>query len=236
MALKTISYKNIDFPISYEILDHSAPATLVILHGWGSNKEVMQQAFKDSFKDFNHCYIDLPGFGKSPNQTPLHTTDYAQILRIFLNLCNLTPKVVMGHSFGGKIAVLLGYETILLSSAGILESKPLGVRLKILLAKMFKRLRIKSRFLLSKDASNLNAGMYQTFKNVVNEDFSKIFSEFRQKTTIFWGREDRATRLESGQKISKLMRNSRFFCLEGDHFFFLKQALEIDRLYHKDGE
>ena len=93
------------------------------------------------------------------------------------------------------------------------------------LAKIFKGI------LRSQDVQNMNEVMYQTFKKVVNEDFSTIFADFKERAFIFWGKEHRATSLQSGQKIHHLMRDSRFFALQGDHYFFLKQAKKIEELY-----
>lgn len=234
MAKRILSYQNKDFEIAYEYLSNHSDKNMIFLHGWGSNKELMQSAFKNTFKAFNHLYIDLPGFGKSVNNTILHTKDYAHIIEAFLSLIKIDADVIVGHSFGGKVAVLLDKEVILLSTAGILEPKPLKIKLKILLAKALKTLGIKGNFLRSKDADNLNSGMYETFKNVVNEDFSSIFANFQKKASIFWGISDRATSLDSGEKISKLIKNSRFFALTGDHYFFLNQGKKIEELFYKD--
>ncbi|WP_278347552.1 alpha/beta fold hydrolase [Helicobacter pullorum] len=238
MAQKTIIYKDCPIDISYEILNFNAPRTLVILHGWGSNKRLMKQAFGESFGDFCHLYIDMPGFGNSSNPTfSMDTFDYAKILEIFLLSLEIQEFVVMGHSFGGKVATLLNpRELILLSSAGILEEKSLKVKSKIVCSKILNKIspslaKIFKGILRSQDVQNMNEVMYQTFKKVVNEDFSAIFADFKGKAFIFWGKEDRATSLQSGQKIHHLMRNSRFFALEGDHYFFLKQAKKIEELY-----
>ncbi|WP_297810891.1 alpha/beta hydrolase [uncultured Helicobacter sp.] len=244
MAQKRLDYKGQNFFISYEVREStnlSAPM-LVILHGWGANKALMKQAFGTLFRDFKHCYIDMPGFGNSP--TPpfaLNTYDYAEILKIFLKQLLIKPCecVILGHSFGGKVATLLEpKELILLSSAGIKVPKSLKVRVKIAIAKSLNRLapRINAVFkhlLRSKDVENMNEIMYQTFKNVVDEDFSNIFANFRNPCYIFWGERDLATPLKSGKQIHALMPNSKFFVLESDHFFFLKGAKEIEKLYLK---
>ena len=74
MAIKSINYKNKDFELHYEILNPSqSEKTIVFLHGWGSNKEVMKSGFASILKDFRHIYIDMPGFGKSPNEIVLTT-------------------------------------------------------------------------------------------------------------------------------------------------------------------
>ena len=79
-------------------------------------------------------------------------------------------------------------------------------------------------FFASKDVKDMNATMYETFKNVVDEDFSTYFSEVACQTLIFWGDKDKATPLKSGEKIHALIKNSEFFALAGEHFFFLQHA------------
>lgn len=243
MAQAQILYNQSTFPISYELHNLKAPnarGVLVFLHGWGSNKELMKLAFGQSFAEYVHLYIDLPGFGASTNTQILHTHDYARIIESFLSYIRThfdtldsQPFIMVGHSFGGKVATLIAQETlILLSSAGILVPKPLKVRAKILLAKLCNKLGLRANFLRAQDAHQLNEAMYQTFKNVVDEDFSQFFAQCKAQAYVFWGRDDSATPLSSGEKIASLLPHSHFFVLEGDHYFFLKQAQLIQSLYH----
>ena len=58
--------------------------------------------------------------------------------------------------------------------------------------------------------------------------FSEIFANYEGKSYIFWGEDDNATPLSSGEKIAELIKNSEFFPLRGDHFFFLQHAKFID--------
>lgn len=231
MATKNISINNKTFTVSYLILNPTKKQDIVILHGWGSNKRLMKQSFARQFEQFRHIYIDLPGFGQSSNNYTLCTQDYAEIVQIFLDEIQSDKYIVMGHSFGGKVGVLLRpVNLILLSSAGILVTKSLKVRIKIRLFKLLKLFGLSRfyRVFASKDANNLSHNMYQTFKNVVDEDFSNIFASFQGKAYIFWGRDDTATPLSSGKKISKLIKNSEFYPLDGDHFFFMKTQNQID--------
>ncbi|MDO7252545.1 alpha/beta fold hydrolase [Helicobacter cappadocius] len=236
MAKRLICYRGNEFELSYTFLNHHCSKNILFLHGWGSNKELMELAFKNSFKDFNHYYLDMPGFGNSPNSVVISTQDYAQITNEFIASFDIKINVIVGHSFGGKVALLCNSdEIILLSSAGIPIQKSLRVKTKIFLAKIFKTLGINSSKLRSADAENLNEAMYEVFKQVVNEDFSNIYAHFCKKAYVFWGRSDSATPLWCGEKISTLIPNNHFFVLEGDHYFFLKQAKIIDEQYHKEG-
>ncbi|WP_338116280.1 alpha/beta fold hydrolase [Wolinella succinogenes] len=236
MAQKEIRYGEATFPLSYEILNPSAPRDILFLHGWGSNKEIMKQAFGRSFADFRHLYLDLPGFGGTPNELVLATRDYAKITQAFLSEVGFKGDFIAGHSFGGKVATLLSPQNlILLSSAGILLPKSLKIKSKIALAKIAKPLLrgVLTERLRSEDAKGMPQNMYETFKNVVDEDFSPHFRESRSLGFLFWGKEDRATPLECGCKIASLMPRATLFPLEGDHYFFLNQATLIEGIVKK---
>jgi len=230
LAIKNIVIDNKIFDISYEIINPSATKDIIFLHGWGSNKDIMKSAFSRYLKDFRHIYIDLPGFGKSPNEYVLTTNDYSKIVKEFLKSINSNCEVIFGHSFGGKVATLLNPKNlVLLSSAGILEDKPIKVKIKIFFAKLLNKLGLKNftKVFRSKDVDKMSENMYSTFKNVVDEDFSSYFSNFQNNAFIFWGEDDSATSLKSGEKIASLIKKSIFTSYSGDHYFFLKNAKNI---------
>jgi pimeloyl-ACP methyl ester carboxylesterase len=227
MASKEIDYNGTRYTLSYELRNPSAQESLLILHGWGSNKTLMAQAFGTLLPSYKHIYLDMPGFGNSPNDTVLTTHDYAEIVARFLDALGMTPRIVMGHSFGGKVATLLNPPClVLLSSSGILVPKPLKVRLKIALFKALKPLGLSKirEFFVSDDAKGMSPAMYETFKNVVNEDFEANFENVKGEALLFWGKEDTATPLWTAEKIAEKIENARLFPLEGDHYFFLHHA------------
>ncbi len=239
MAIKSIVYEGTKLDLAYEILNKDKKKDLIFLHGWGANKELMQKAFGTKLGDFRHIYLDLSGFGKSQNPLVLDTYAYAKIISLFLDELKIYPKksTILGHSFGGKIAVLLNPKNlILLSSAGILEPKSCKTKAKIILAKAFKLLGLASftRLFRSEDVAKMSENMYNTFKLVVNEDFSMHFKQFLGRALIFWGKDDTATSLKSGEKISKLIANSTLTVYEGGHFFFLEKASNIEKVIKND--
>lgn len=216
--------------MSYELVNPSQKEVLLVLHGWGSNKEIMMQAFGKTMSEYKHIYLDLPGFGKSSNEMILTTEDYAKIVKLFLESMGVEVKIAMGHSFGGKVSTLLKPTClVLLSSSGILVPKPLSVQMKIKLFKLFRSIgleRIRNLF-VSADAKGMSREMYETFKNVVNEPFEENFSDYSGKGLLFWGKEDTATPLWTAEKITALMGESELYPLDGDHFFFLKHGTFI---------
>jgi pimeloyl-ACP methyl ester carboxylesterase len=230
MALKSIQYKQHTFDISYEIVNPQAQVDLIILHGWGSNKNLMKQSFGEYMDGFRHIYIDLPGFGNSTCSMALTTADVARIVELFMIHINAQKDIIMGHSFGGKVALVLEPKIlVLVASAGIYIDKPLKIKAKIALFKLFKLLglsKFRSLF-VADDAKELSEYMYQTFKNVVNEDFSDEFSKYEGRALLFWGKEDSATPLSSAKKMHELIKDSRLEVYDGDHYFFMKHAADI---------
>ncbi len=227
MAMRSCRYRNAEYSIAYEILNPSLCPTILFLHGWGSNKELMRRAFGKLLPGFRHLYLDLPGFGKSPNEGFLSTADYAGIVGEFLRELEIAPGIIAGHSFGGKVATLLDPDClVLLSSAGILVPKPLSVRMKIALFKTLKPLGFgKLRgFFASADVQGMNPGMYETFKATVNEEFEGNFSKVHGKALLFWGEKDTATPLWTGERIAELIPDAKLYSMEGDHYFFLDPA------------
>lgn len=232
MAVKSVLFHEVSFGISYEILNPAATRDIVFLHGWGSSKGLMKQAFAKTLPDFRHIYIDMPGFGSSMCDIPLKTEDYASILELFLDEIGGQKEVVLGHSFGGKVATLLNPKLlVLVASAGILVPKPIKIRAKIALFKMFKftGLTALRSFFIAPDAQGMSDAMYQTFKNVVNEDFTDHFKAFKNKALLCFGKKDTATPLWTGEIINTLIADSRLVVFEGDHYFLFQEGASIAR-------
>ena len=237
MASKEVHYKDKYFQLSYELVNPTQEKVLLVLHGWGSNKEIMKQAFGKTLPQYKHIYLDMPGFGKSTNEMVLTTENYADIVRLFLDTLNVIPSIAMGHSFGGKVSTLLNTPClVLLSSAGVVTEKPWSIKLKIATVKFLKPLGMTfiRELFKSKDVENMSHEMYETFKNVVDEDFEDSFAKSKSKALCFWGKEDTATPLYTGEKIAGLIANSQFYPLDGDHFFFLQHKEFIAQTITKE--
>jgi pimeloyl-ACP methyl ester carboxylesterase len=81
----------------------SWPPRVVALHGWGRRGT----DFDEVLDGLDAIAIDLPGFGASPvPDVPTGARGYAGLLRsIIADLAE--PPLVVGHSFGGRVAVCL---------------------------------------------------------------------------------------------------------------------------------
>ncbi|MDR0762344.1 MAG: alpha/beta hydrolase [Campylobacteraceae bacterium] len=231
MAIKKVNFKGTQFNFSYLLLNQEKENSILFLHGWGANKELMKNSFKAFFKDYCHIYLDFPGFGGSSINEAMNSYDIKEVVEEFLYSIDRIPQIIIGHSLGGKIALLLNPKIlILLSSAGIVLPKRFFVRFKIKLFKMFKFLGMGRFYTLfaSKDVKGMNNIMYETFKKVVNEDMSGHFKDYKGRAVIFWGKDDNVTPIIAAHKINSLIEKSTLFELNGDHFFFLDKGNIIE--------
>ena len=82
---------------------NSEKPKICFLHGWGRSSD----DFSKISKKFESIAIDLPGFGKSEEpENSMNPKEYAEYLT---NLIPDTVEVLVGHSFGGKIAVHMSF-------------------------------------------------------------------------------------------------------------------------------
>ena len=101
-------YQTIDnIKIHYSFRETDSKETVVLLHGWGQNIEMMKPLVKGIDKDKQVLIVDLPGFGKSEEPKRLYTVyDYVEVLRKLFEELEITNPILVGHSFGGKISLL----------------------------------------------------------------------------------------------------------------------------------
>ena len=80
---------------------------VVLLHGWGQNIEMMKPLGDHLCDHYRVTIIDLPGFGLSKEPVYAYTIfDYTETVHELLKELKITNPIMMGHSFGGRIAIV----------------------------------------------------------------------------------------------------------------------------------
>lgn len=93
---------------------------------------------KPFIKKYNCMIIDLPGFGDSEEPQEVYTIyDYAEMVNKLLTSKKIKNPIIIGHSFGGKIALVYAtkYKTnkiVLLASPYKKKIEKDNFKLKIL--------------------------------------------------------------------------------------------------------
>ncbi|MCA9910809.1 MAG: alpha/beta hydrolase, partial [Anaerolineae bacterium] len=93
----------------YECSGHGAD--VLLLHGWASSGR-MWTSLADAIGDVARCWsVDLPGFGRSslPHHIRPDLNAHLAWIVAFCEQHQIQPKVVIGHSMGGLLALKLAH-------------------------------------------------------------------------------------------------------------------------------
>ena len=97
-----INVKNLE--VNY--IQYGEGIDIILLHGWGQNIEMMKP-IGDNFSDkYRITILDFPGFGQSEEPKDTWTIEkYCQMLEEFVKKTQIKKPIVVGHSFGGRVAI-----------------------------------------------------------------------------------------------------------------------------------
>ena len=202
---------------------------LLLLHGWGGNKDCFGPFFDNMAQYFCVTAIDFWGFGQS--DVPPKSADtfwYAKMTRDFISTLGLFGCNVVAHSFGGRVALILSQEqgvfdkVVLCASAGIKPRFSLKKYIKIKKYKLAKKLGKKTKRYGSNDYKNLSADMQCVFVRVVNDFLESCAKNTVANVLLVWGKKDKTTPLYMAKKLNRLIKNSGLVVInDGGHFCFL---------------
>lgn len=229
--------------------------SLILLHGWGCDSKIWESTMLYLSSFAKVVSLDLPGFGKSGfPKKPWPLSNYARILKKIIKELRLEKPIILGHSFGGQIAIKFAVccpklvdKLILVDSAGIKPKKGISWWLLFLTAKIgklpfqvppfsflfqnFRRIFYKS----IKRTDYLEAGkLKETFLLVIKEDITPLLSKISAPTLIIWGEEDKEVPLKSAQTLLSKIPHSKLHTFENcGHFPFLEKPKEFTKTVEK---
>ncbi len=240
--------------IWYEVWGQGTP--LLLLHGWGGTGESFRPLSRTLGSNYRLLALDLPGFGRSSlPPTAWGSYDYARLVLQFLSKLGLERVHLLGHSFGGRIGLILGahhpevlQKLILVDSAGIkppasiksqtirmLKKSPLGRILKQSEEdpqqnKLFINLLEALRKHLGSNDYRQSGPLRPTLVKVVNEDLQPILPKISCSTLLIWGENDPVTPLEDARIMEAHIPKAKLVVLPGaGHFSYLDKFPEFSR-------
>lgn len=200
-----------------------------IIHGWTYTLD----AWKKLETELNKRHIEpvmlhVPGL-TSPSDQVWDINQYVAWLD--KELSDEERPVIIGHSNGGRIALhyVQRYPNkldrlILIGSAGMPHENPKTIgKLKVLrlVAKAGKPLKalpfigkVFYKLIGAKDYHNAPPNMKRTMQNMLDTDKDINLSKIGIPVTLIWGREDRITPLEDGQKMAEAINNAKLHILD----------------------
>lgn len=206
---------------------------MVLLHGWGQNKEMMSLIL-EHFKDRYHVYsLDFPGHGES-GLPPVAwgVIEYEQFLEDFMQQLHLDGPVIIGHSFGCRVAIRYAAlhhdvkKMCLTGAAGIKPKHGADFYIRTYAYKAgkwflkvtgnTKKLQQLQANAGSEDYRNAKGIMKPTFVKVVNDDVTPVLKDVLCPVLLVWGNLDTAAPLWMGQEMEKKIPDAGLAIFEGD--------------------
>lgn len=233
-----------DININYIVEGEGSP--ILILHGWGASIDTVRPIINILNNRYKVYALDLPGFGSSSEpKEAIDSFQYAEIVREFLKEMNIEKATFIGHSFGGKVSIILSSKypdifdkLVLIDSAGLIPKRGLKYytkvysfkTLKFIYRKMFfwikneKRMENFYKKFGSDDYRDSSGVMRQTLVKVVNENLRPLLKDIKASTLIIWGDQDDATPVYMAHIMESEIKDSGLVVFEGaGHYAYLDQ-------------
>jgi pimeloyl-ACP methyl ester carboxylesterase len=213
-----------------------APPWVLALHGWGRSHADFLDVLgsPDAGEVIDAIAIDLPGFGASPPPPePWGAQEYAAYVRPVLD--KMADRVVIvGHSFGGRVAVELAALERERTAALVLTGTPL--------VRVGRQTRPKLRFRMvralagvglvgqgrltqarerygSRDYREARGVMRGVLVRVLAEDYRGALELLSCPVELVWGQRDVAVPVEVARAALSVIAAGRLTILPGiDHF------------------
>ncbi len=201
---------------------------IIFLHGWGGSIDSFRGVGEYFSVKFRCTLVDFYGFGDSPLPGVMTLEDYADGIEEIIENYAMNEVVLVGHSFGGRVAMLLASRNnnkikgiVLVDSAGL---KP-----RFSIKKFCKKISYKFKKLLKMDVSKcgsadyrkLSGDMRETFKNIVNFHLDYCLEDIKCSTLIIWGKRDKDTPPYMARRLQRRIYNSGLVFLKGGHYSYL---------------
>lgn len=219
---------------NYKISGGGKP--LLILHGWGGSSNSWDKIREIlSKKGYRVVSPDFPGFGKSQNPDfPWNLDDYVEWATGMIKYAELENFVLIGHSFGGRVAIKIAARypdmvrrLILCSPAGVKMKPTVFSSLMLLLSELgnyflsSKYLQVVKDFLRgmiyflikNRDYVKADGLMKEVMKKVLKEDLFFYLSRIEAKTLIVWGEIDKIVRIKYAKIFKENIKDSQLVVL-----------------------
>jgi pimeloyl-ACP methyl ester carboxylesterase len=210
-------------------------APIVVLHGWGAHIEAVAPILSALDGASDLIALDLPGFGESdPPPEAWDAAAYAHFVTEFLDRLGVPRAHLVGHSHGGRIAIVLASEEherverlLLVDAAGIRPKRGLRYRRRVAVAKLGKAVakvggppgrRLQERMrarVASRDYLEASEAMRATFRAVIGEDLTGRLPRIAAPTLLVWGDRDEDTPLWMAHRMEELIPDAGLVVLEG---------------------
>lgn len=206
--------------------------TVLILHGWNlSGARFAPLAVELKKMGYQVFAPDFPGFGKelAPNN-PWHVVDYAAFLKKYIKKHKITNPILIGHSFGGRVALKFvelypndAHALVLTGTPGfspipskkllffLIISKIGGIFFALPVLNILADRARKFLYYIAgaKEFLRAEGPMRQTFKYIVQDDLVGSMTSVRIPCLLVWGERDSIVPLSIASRMSETIPGAK---------------------------
>ncbi len=219
-----------DLKLNY--IQYGEGEDIVLLHGWGQEIQMMQP-LGNEFTDYRITILDFPGFGFSEEpKESWFIEDYCEALESLLKELKIKKPIVMGHSFGGRVAICYASRNpvsklVLFGSPCVRKNRKSMKESFLKSVKKFpgmgKIAEVAKQYIGSTDYKNASPMMRNILVNVVNQDLSEYAKRISCPTLLIWGTLDEAAPIEDARMLESILQDGALIELEGcTHYAYLE--------------
>lgn len=238
--------------LHYEECGRPDAVPIVMMHGWGCDHTTLASIRKIAEQGLHVYNIDLPGHGASDEpDTVWGVADYADAIEEFMAENKITDPILLGHSFGGRVAIVLSSrlrirKNVFVDAAGIKPRRKPSYYLRVYSYKALRRIlplvagkkkagEIIDRYRKkagSSDYNNSTPMMRAIMSRCVNEDLKHLLPSVKASTLLIWGENDTATPLSDGETMERLIPDAGLVKFPGcGHYSFLDNPLGFKAVF-----
>jgi len=226
-------------------LEGGKGAPLILVHGFGGNKDNFTRTAKYLVPHYRVIIPDLIGFGESdhPQQADYSPNAQAKRLRAFAKALDISDVHIGGNSMGGEVALCYAalhpkeVQSLWLLDPGGIWSAPASEVRKIIeqtghnplvvktpdeFASLLQLAMSKPPFIprpilevMAQEPIDNYALSERIFKQIVEDSIENRVKGLAMPTLIVWGKEDRVINVATADMLHGLMPNSRVLLMDG---------------------
>jgi pimeloyl-ACP methyl ester carboxylesterase len=228
-------------------------APVLLLHGWGAHAGLMWPLAERLMRlGYRVMVPDMPGFGETPPPDAAWSVrDYVNFTLSYLDAQNIDRAHLIGHSFGGRLGLVLGadhadrlHKMVLIDAAGVKPPASSSGQLRL---KTYKAVRDGLATVGLKGLSDRLRGWYndryasadyknagplrETFVRVVGEDLLPYAARVQPPTLLLWGEADEDTPVWMAKQLEAQIPDAGLHTFPGaGHYSYLERLADTTRI------